>query len=59
MIFLNVVCYLLVALSGILGNGGILVGSKSGYYLYNKEDSFWFKHKYLFKSKDFFSKKIW
>ena len=47
----------LVALSGILGNiVGYWFGSKSGYYLYNKEDSFWFKKKYLVQSKDFFEK---
>ncbi len=46
-----------VALSGILGNVvGYWFGSKSGYYLYNKEDSFWFKRKYLVQSKDFFEK---
>ncbi len=47
----------LVALSGILGNiVGYWFGSKSGYYLYNKQDSFWFKKKYLVQSKDFFEK---
>lgn len=47
----------LVALAGILGNiVGYWFGSKSGYYLYNKEDSFWFKKKYLVQSKDFFEK---
>lgn len=47
----------LVALSGVLGNMvGYWFGAKSGYYLYNKEDSFWFKKKYLFQSKDFFEK---
>jgi membrane-associated protein len=46
-----------VALAGILGNMvGYWFGSKSGYYLYNKEDSFWFKKKYLVQSKDFFEK---
>ena len=46
-----------VALAGILGNiVGYWFGSKSGYYLYNKEDSFWFKRKYLVQSKDFFEK---
>ncbi|AWG20164.1 alkaline phosphatase [Flavobacterium faecale] len=56
--FLNV--FLLstfVAIAGILGNIiGYWFGSKSGYYLYNKEDSFWFKKKYLIQSKDFFEK---
>ncbi|QZK91241.1 VTT domain-containing protein [Flavobacterium sp. CHNK8] len=56
--FLNVVLLsTLVALSGILGNVvGYWFGSKSGYYLYNKADSFWFKRKYLVQSKDFFEK---
>ena len=46
-----------VAISGILGNiVGYWFGSKSGYYLYNKKDTFWFKKKYLVQSKDFFDK---
>ena len=56
--FVNVILLAtLVALSGILGNiVGYWFGSKSGYYLYNREDSFWFKKKYLVQSKDFFEK---
>ena len=56
--FANVVLLsTLVALAGILRNVvGYWFGSKSGYYLYNKEDSFWFKRKYLVQSKDFFEK---
>ncbi len=56
--FLNLVFLsLLVAISGVFGNMvGYWFGSKSGYYLYNKEDSFWFKKKYLIQSKDFFEK---
>ena len=56
--FVNVILLAtLVALSGILGNiVGYWFGSKSGYYLYNKEDSFWFKKKYLVQSKDYFEK---
>jgi membrane-associated protein len=47
----------LVAISGVFGNmTGYWFGSKSGYYLYNKEDSFWFKKKYLVQSHDFFEK---
>jgi membrane-associated protein len=47
----------LVAIAGVLGNiVGYWFGAKSGYYLYNKEDSFWFKKKYLIQSKDFFEK---
>ena len=56
--FINVfLMSLFVALSGILGNiVGYWFGAKSGYYLYNKQDSFWFKKKYLIQSKDFFEK---
>ena len=47
----------LIAVAGILGNMmGYWFGAKSGYYLYNKEDSFWFKKKYLIQSKDFFER---
>lgn len=47
----------LVALAGITGNTfGYWFGSKSGYYLYNKEDTFWFKKKYLVESRIFFEK---
>jgi membrane-associated protein len=47
----------LVAVAGIFGNMvGYWFGDKSGYYLYKKEDSFWFKKKYLIQSKDFFEK---
>jgi membrane-associated protein len=56
--FLNIVILsTLVAISGVFGNMvGYWFGAKSGYYLYNKEDSFWFKKKYLLQSKDFFEK---
>lgn len=47
----------LVALAGIVGNTfGYWFGSKSGYYLYSKEDTFWFKKKYLIESRIFFEK---
>jgi membrane-associated protein len=46
-----------VAVAGILGNMvGYWFGAKSGYYLFKKEDSFWFKKRYLIQSKDFFEK---
>ena len=56
--FLNVfLLSTLVRCSGILGNiVGYWFGAKSGHYLYNKEDSFWFKKKYLIQSKDFFER---
>jgi membrane-associated protein len=47
----------LVALAGIFGNMvGYWFGAKSGPYLYRREDSFLFKKKYLFQSRDFFDK---
>lgn len=56
--FLNVsFLSLLVGVAGILGNMvGYWFGAKSGYYLYNKKDSFLWKKKYLVQSKDFFEK---
>ncbi|MGL5112920.1 MAG: DedA family protein [Flavobacterium sp.] len=56
--FINVVFLsILVAVAGILGNTvGYWFGAKSGYYLFKKEDTFWFKKKYLLQSKDFFEK---
>jgi membrane-associated protein len=48
---------LLIGIAGVLGNMvGYWFGEKSGYYLFKKEDSFWFKKKYLVQSKDFFEK---
>lgn len=47
----------LVSVAGILGNMvGYWFGVKGGTYLYNKEDTFWFKEKYLLQSRDFFDK---
>lgn len=56
--FLNVLLLsVLVAMAGIVGNTfGYWFGAKSGTYLYTKEDSFWFKKKYLIQSHDFFEK---
>lgn len=56
--FTNVVILsTIIAIAGILGNMvGYWFGAKSGFYLYKKEDSFWFKKKYLLQSKDFFDK---
>jgi len=46
-----------VATAGVFGNmTGYWFGAKSGYYLYNREDSFWFKKKYLVQSHDFFER---
>jgi membrane-associated protein len=56
--FANVVLLAsLVSLAGVLGNMvGYWFGIKGGTYLYNKEDTFWFKEKYLLQSRDFFEK---
>lgn len=56
--FINVLILVsFVATAGILGNMvGYWFGSKSGYYLFKKDDTFWFKKKYLIQSKDFFEK---
>ncbi len=56
--FLNVLLLSsMVAFAGILGNMvGYWFGAKSGPFLYSREDSFFFKKKYLFQSRDFFEK---
>lgn len=56
--FANVVLLsALVSVAGILGNMvGYWFGVKGGTYLYNKEDTFWFKEKYLLQARDFFDK---
>lgn len=56
--FVNVVLLAsMIAGMGILGNmAGYWFGKKSGTYLFKREDSFFFKKKYLFQSKDFFDK---
>ncbi|HWS60207.1 MAG TPA: VTT domain-containing protein [Flavobacterium sp.] len=47
----------LVSVAGVFGNMvGYWFGVKGGTYLYNKEDTFWFKEKYLLQSRDFFEK---
>jgi len=56
--FINlVILSSLVALSGVFGNMvGYWFGAKSGYYLYNREDTLLFKKKYLLQAKEFFEK---
>ncbi len=56
--FFNVsVLAIFVAFAGITGNMfGYWFGSKSGSYLYKREDNFLFKKKYLYDAKDFFDK---
>ncbi len=56
--FANVVLLsTLVSVAGIFGNlMGYWFGVKGGIYLYKKQDTFWFKEKYLLQAKDFFDK---
>jgi membrane-associated protein len=56
--FINVALLsLMVAGAGVVGNTfGYWFGAKSGTYLYKKEDTFWFKKKYLIQSHEFFEK---
>lgn len=56
--FLNVTLLAtFVTIMGIVGNMvGYWFGVKSGGYLFKKEDTFFFKKKYLYQSKDFFDK---
>ena len=56
--FLNVtVLASLIALMAIFGNmTGYWFGAKSGNYLYNRKDNFFYKKHYLYQAKDFFDK---
>jgi membrane-associated protein len=56
--FANVVLLAsLVSVAGIFGNMiGYWFGVKGGTYLYRKQDTFWFKEKYLLQARDFFDK---
>lgn len=56
--FSNVtVLALLIATAATLGNiFGYWFGTRSGQFLYAKEDSFFFKKKYLYQSQEFFEK---
>jgi membrane-associated protein len=56
--FLNVtVLASLIALMAIFGNmTGYWFGAKSGNYLYNRNDNFFYKKHYLHQAKDFFDK---
>lgn len=47
----------LIAVAGIIGNSfGYWFGAKSGVYLYSRQDTFFFKKKYLIESRLFFEK---
>jgi len=45
----------IIAFSGIIGNSvGYWFGKKSGPFLFERKDTFFFKKKYLFQAKDFY-----
>ena len=47
----------LISIAGILGNmAGYWFGRKSGPFLFQRKDTFFFKKKYLFMAKDFYDK---
>jgi membrane-associated protein len=56
--FLNLfILWILVSVCGILGNMvGYWFGKKSGHYLFQRKDSFFFKKKHLFDAKTFYDK---
>jgi membrane-associated protein len=56
--FINVVILgLLISAAGIIGNiAGFWFGTKSGPFLFERKDTFFFKKKFLFQAKDFFDK---
>lgn len=49
--------FLLISICGILGNmAGYWFGKKSGPFLFERKDTFFFKRKHLFQAKDFYDK---
>ena len=51
------ILWILITVAGILGNFvGYWFGRKSGPYLYERKDSFFFKKKYLMQAHDFYEK---
>ena len=54
--FLNLlIIILLISISGIIGNSvGYWFGRKSGPFLFERKDTFFFKKKYLFQAKEFY-----
>jgi membrane-associated protein len=56
--FLNLVLLgLLISTAGIIGNYvGYWFGRKSGPFLFERKDTFFFKKKYLYQAKDFYDK---
>ncbi len=56
--FLNLIFLgVLISIAGILGNTvGYWFGRKSGPFLFDRKDTFFFKKKYLYQAKDFYDK---
>ena len=56
--FLNLIFLgVLISIAGILGNTvGYWFGRKSGPFLFDRRDTFFFKKKYLYQAKDFYDK---
>lgn len=56
--FLNLmIIILLITLAGFIGNEvGYLIGRRSGKFLFNKKDTWYFKQKHLLQAKDFYDK---
>src|ERR1044072_819671 len=51
-----VILWIIISVAGILGNFiGYLFGKKSGPFLYERKDTFFFKKKYLLKAHDFYN----
>ncbi len=51
------VLFVLISICGILGNmAGYWFGRKSGPFLFERRDTFFFKKKYLFQAKEFYDK---
>jgi membrane-associated protein len=51
------ILFVLITISGILGNMvGYWFGKKSGPFLFDRKDTFFFKRKYLYQAKEFYEK---
>jgi membrane-associated protein len=56
--FVNIILLgIVISLAGILGNSvGYWFGRKSGPFLFERKDTFFFKKKYLYQARDFYDK---
>src|SRR4051812_6050850 len=51
------ILFILISTAGVLGNmAGYWFGKKSGPFLFERKDTFFFKRKYLFQAKEFYEK---